>query len=41
MTTRGVHKAETSTVTSQMRGIFRSNPASRAELLQLVGQPVG
>lgn len=37
MTTRGVHKAETSTVTSQMRGIFRTNATSRAELMQLVG----
>lgn len=36
MTTRGVHKPETSTVTSQMRGIFRTNATSRAELMQLV-----
>ncbi len=36
MTTRGVHKAETTTVTSQMRGVFRTSPCSRAELMQLV-----
>lgn len=36
MTTRGVHKAGTSTVTSQMRGLFRSDPRSRAEVLQLI-----
>ncbi len=37
MTTRGVHKAATSTVTSQMRGRFRSDPKSRSEVLQLIG----
>lgn len=37
MTTRGVHKAATSTVTSQMRGRFRSDPKSRMEVLQLIG----
>ena len=37
MTTRGVHKAGTTTVTSQMRGRFRSDPKSRAEVLQLIG----
>lgn len=36
MTTRGVHKANTSTVTSQMRGRFRSDPKSRSEVLQLI-----
>jgi GTP cyclohydrolase I len=39
MTTRGVHKADTSTVTSQMRGRFRSDPKSRAEVLQLIATP--
>lgn len=39
MTTRGVHKADTSTVTSQMRGTFRSDPRSRAEVLQLISAP--
>lgn len=36
MTTRGVHKAGTTTVTSQMRGLFRTDPKSRAELMQLI-----
>ena len=39
MTTRGVHKSGTTTVTSQMRGLFRSDPKSRAEVLQLIGSP--
>jgi GTP cyclohydrolase I len=37
MTTRGVHKTATTTITSQMRGIFRSDARSRAEVLQLIG----
>jgi GTP cyclohydrolase I len=37
MTTRGVHKANTSTVTSQMRGHFRTDPKARMEVLQLIG----
>lgn len=37
MTTRGVHKAGTTTVTSQMRGLFRSDPRSRMEVLHLIG----
>lgn len=36
MTTRGVHKTETSTVTSQVRGIFRENDKTRAEFLNLI-----
>ncbi|MDA7742026.1 GTP cyclohydrolase I FolE [Francisellaceae bacterium] len=36
MTTRGIHKTETSTVTSCMRGIFRADPRSRAEVLSLI-----
>ncbi len=39
MTTRGVHKSGTTTVTSQMRGLFRSDPRSRAEVMQLIGSP--
>ncbi len=39
MTTRGVHKSDTTTVTSQMRGTFRSDPKSRLEVLQLIGAP--
>ena len=36
MTTRGVHKTATTTITSQMRGRFRSDPKSRDEVLQLI-----
>ncbi|WP_395946816.1 GTP cyclohydrolase I FolE [Caedibacter taeniospiralis] len=36
MTTRGVHKSETSTVTSCMRGIFRKDEKSRSELMSLI-----
>lgn len=36
MSTRGVHKAEASTVTSRMLGLFRTDPRTRAEFMQLV-----
>ena len=36
MTTRGVHKHGTTTITSQMRGVFRTDPAARAEVLKLI-----
>jgi GTP cyclohydrolase I len=36
MTIRGVKKPGTSTVTSAMRGIFKTNPMTRGELLSLV-----
>lgn len=36
MSMRGVKKPGTSTVTSSMRGIFRNNPSSREEVLQLI-----
>ena len=36
MTTRGVHKADTTTVTSQMRGTFKTDPAARAEVMRLI-----
>ena len=36
MTTRGVHKSETSTVTSRMVGLFRQDPRTRSEFMQLV-----
>lgn len=39
MTTRGVHKADTSTITSQMRGTFRSDARARAEVMQLIAAP--
>jgi GTP cyclohydrolase I len=38
MTTRGVHKSETSTVTSSMHGVFKSQATSRAELMALIQQ---
>lgn len=36
MTTRGVHKTETSTVTSRMLGLFRKDPRTRAEFMNLI-----
>jgi len=36
MTTRGIHKAETSTVTSKMSGLFRSDPRTRTEFITLI-----
>jgi GTP cyclohydrolase IA len=36
MTTRGIHKTETSTLTSCMRGTFRSDSRSRMEVLSLI-----
>ena len=39
MTTRGVHKAGVTMVTSTMLGLFRSNPTTRREFLSLVGNP--
>ena len=36
MTTRGVHKTETSTVTSRLTGLFREDPRTRAELMSLL-----
>lgn len=39
MSMRGVSKPGTSTVTSSMRGIFRENPSSREEVLQLILTP--
>jgi GTP cyclohydrolase I len=37
MTTRGVHKTGVSMVTSRMLGAFRDDPATRRELLSMVG----
>lgn len=37
MTTRGVHQPGVSMVTSHMLGVFRDNPATRAELLAMIG----
>jgi GTP cyclohydrolase I len=36
MTTRGIHKTETTTVTSRMIGLFRENPQTRAEFMTLI-----
>ena len=39
MTTRGVHKTESSTVTSSMKGIFKENPVTRNEFLSFINLP--
>lgn len=36
MTTRGVHKTETTTITSRMLGIFKSDPRTRGEFMALI-----
>ncbi len=42
MTTRGVHKTGVSMVTSRMLGVFRDDPATRRELLSMIGnRPTG
>ncbi|MCC7426301.1 MAG: GTP cyclohydrolase I FolE [Alphaproteobacteria bacterium] len=38
MTTRGVHKAGVTMVTSRMLGTFRTDPAARQELLTMIGR---
>ncbi len=39
MSIRGIRKTGSLTVTSTMRGAFRSDPASRAELMSLINMP--
>jgi GTP cyclohydrolase I len=39
MTTRGVHKAGSSMVTSRMLGAFRTDPSTRREFLAIIGLP--
>ncbi len=39
MTTRGVHKAGMSMITSHMLGDFRTNPSTRREFLSIIGNP--
>lgn len=39
MSTRGVHKPGVSMVTSTMLGEFRTNPATRKEFLDIIGNP--
>ncbi len=41
MTTRGVHKPGVTMVTSRMLGAFRTDPATRRELLAMIGNPGG
>jgi GTP cyclohydrolase I len=41
MSMRGVRKPGTLTVTSAVRGIFKANPATRAEAMTLVAAPRG
>ena len=36
MTTRGVHKTETSTITSRLHGLFKSDPRTRSEFMNLI-----
>ena len=36
MTTRGVHKPGTDTVTTTMRGVFKEDPNMRREFLDLI-----
>ncbi len=40
MTTRGVHKAGVTMVTSHMLGAFRDDPMTRREFLAMIGTPV-
>ncbi|NYZ12629.1 GTP cyclohydrolase I FolE [Azospirillum sp. RWY-5-1] len=40
MTTRGVHKTGVTMVTSRLLGVFRDNPSTRREFLDLIGNPV-
>ena len=39
MTTRGVHKADVTMVTSRMIGVFRDGGETRREFLSMIGRP--
>ncbi len=39
MTTRGVHKTGTTTITSRLHGLFKSDPRTRQELMTLISSP--
>jgi len=41
MTTRGVTKPGAALVTSRMLGVFRSDPTTRREFLNMIGNPTG
>jgi GTP cyclohydrolase I len=41
MTTRGVHKSGVSMVTSRMLGVFRTDAASRREVMAMIATPAG
>jgi GTP cyclohydrolase I len=36
MTTRGVHKSQTTTITSRMLGVFKDDPTIRSEFMSLI-----
>lgn len=36
MTTRGIHKTDTTTVTSRMHGLFKKDPRTRSEFMALI-----
>jgi len=39
MTTRGVHKPGSNTITSRMLGVFKEDPKARAEFMTLISSP--
>ena len=39
MTTRGVHKSETTTITSRLHGLFKSDARTRQEFMTLIASP--
>ncbi len=39
MTTRGVHKPDTTTITSRLHGLFKSDPRTRQEFMNLIASP--
>ena len=39
MTIRGIRKPGALTITSAVRGLFKTNPSSRAEVMSLINRP--